>query len=140
MDTLWQAGYALDVESVHARVAPNGRPVRNTIQSTLERLVRKGLAHRTKHGRAYHYTASVERRDWFAGAVGALAKALRSRSSQDLLAGFVDFADPVLQFSLFGGQLGSDVGRQPVFASLAVALGLRAPLIGGCRLRGVDGQ
>lgn len=93
MDTLWQAGGALDVESVHARVASDGRPVRNTVQSTLERLVRKGLAGRAKHGRAYRYAASVERRDWFAGAVGVLAEAVRSRSSQDLLAGFVDFAE-----------------------------------------------
>lgn len=93
MDTLWQTTDALDVETVHARVAPGGRPVRNTVQSTLERLVRKGLVGRTKHGRAYHYAARVVRRDWFAGAVGALADALRSRPSQDLLAGFVDFAE-----------------------------------------------
>lgn len=93
MDTLWQGPDALDVEAVHARVAPGGRPVRNTVQSTLERLVRKGLVCRTKQGRAYHYRASVERRDWFAGAVGALADALRTRPSPDLLAGFVDFAE-----------------------------------------------
>lgn len=93
MDTLWRTGDALDVEAVHARVAPNGRPVRNTVQSTLERLVRKGLVRRTKQGRAYHYASSVERREWFAGAVRALAEALRSRTSPDLLAGFVDFAE-----------------------------------------------
>ena len=93
MNALWQATRALDVESVHAQVAPNGRPVRNTVQSTLERLVRKGLARRTKQGRAYHYTSSIERREWFAGAIGTLAEALRSHSSQDLLAGFVDFAE-----------------------------------------------
>lgn len=93
MDTLWQTQDALDVEAVHARVAPQGRPVRNTVQSTLERLVRKGLVRRSKHGRAYHYTARVGRRDWFAGAVDALAEALRSRSSPELLAGFVDFAE-----------------------------------------------
>lgn len=93
MDTLWKATDALAVETVHARVAPKGRPVRNTVQSTLERLVRKGLVRRTKQGRAYHYAARIERRDWFAGAVGALADALRSRPSPDLLAGFVDFAE-----------------------------------------------
>ena len=93
MDTLWQSPAALDVESVHAQVAPEGRPVRNTVQSTLERLVRKGLAARTKHGRAYRYAACVARRDWFAGAVGALAEALRAQPGPDLLAGFVDFAE-----------------------------------------------
>ncbi|MCR9093409.1 MAG: BlaI/MecI/CopY family transcriptional regulator [bacterium] len=93
MNSLWRTPDALDVESVHAQVAPQGRPVRNTVQSTLERLVKKGLVERTKHGRAYRYAARVERRAWFAGAVGALADALRSRPSQDLLAGFVDFAE-----------------------------------------------
>lgn len=93
MNTLWHAPDPLDVESVHAHVAPAGRPVRNTVQSTLERLVKKGLVDRTKHGRAYRYAARVERRDWFAGAVGVLADALRSRPSQDLMAGFVDFAE-----------------------------------------------
>lgn len=93
MNTLWQSPHPLDVESVHGRVAPKGRPVRNTVQSTLERLVKKGLVDRSKRGRAYRYAARVERRDWFAGAVGALADALRSHPSQDLLAGFVDFAE-----------------------------------------------
>ena len=95
MDTLWRTSGSLDVESVHRHVAPGGRPVPNTVQSTLERLVRKGLVHRTKHGRAYRYTAGVERRDWFAGAVGALADAIQSRPRQDLLAGFVDFAERI---------------------------------------------
>ena len=93
MDALWRAAEALDVEAVHEQVAPGGRPVRNTVQSTLERLVKKGLVDRTKHGRAYRYAACVERRDWFAGAVGALADALRAQPSPDLLAGFVDFAE-----------------------------------------------
>lgn len=93
MDVLWRAADDLDVDAVRAQLAPTRRPVRNTVQSTLERLVRKGLAQRRKAGRAFRYAATLERRDWVALVIRALTDALRTDPEPDVLAGFVDFTE-----------------------------------------------
>ena len=60
LDRLWTAGPA-DVAAVHAAVGVPRGLVSNTIQSTLERLYRKGLAERSKRGRAFEYRACITR-------------------------------------------------------------------------------
>jgi predicted transcriptional regulator len=65
LDRLWSGGPA-DVKSVHADVGAARGLTPNTIQSTLERLHRKGLAERSKEGRAYRYAARVSRETWLA--------------------------------------------------------------------------
>ena len=91
LERLWEAGSS-DVMSVHRAVGHARRLTRNTIHSTLERLVRKRLAVREKRGRAYWYEATVSRSDYLVRSVHELLDSLPHSDPQTLLAGFVDFA------------------------------------------------
>ena len=78
LDVLWTRG-AAGVAAVHADVGHERGLAPNTIHSTLERLVRKGLARRAKRGRAYEYRAAISREQWaaraLADALGAIPRA-----------------------------------------------------------------
>ncbi len=91
---LWQGGDA-DVRGVHERVERARHLSPNTIQTTLERLRRKGLVHRRKLGRAFVYEASLTRRQWMARCLDGLAAELPGAGQGSLLAAFVDFAASV---------------------------------------------
>jgi predicted transcriptional regulator len=81
------------VKSVHAAVgAPRGISP-NTVHSALERLVRKGLAQRSKQGRAYAYRAAVSRREWMRRGLAGVASELPGADARALLAAFVDLAE-----------------------------------------------
>ena len=92
LEQLWEAG-PCDVGALHAAVGEPRGLARNTIQSTLERLVRKQLASRRKLGRAYEYRASDSRGDCLTAALGDLAERLPGLDSSLLLSTFVDFAE-----------------------------------------------
>ena len=93
MDRLWDEARAIDVREVHEMIgAPQGL-TRNTIQSTLERLVQKGLASRQRRGRAYEYRATATRQAWIAEVFDTLVERLGDADRADVLAGFVEFAD-----------------------------------------------
>jgi predicted transcriptional regulator len=60
MDTLW-AGGNFSVRDVQSAL---GRPVAyTTVMTTLDRLYKKGLVHRRREGRAFVYTAALERHE-----------------------------------------------------------------------------
>jgi predicted transcriptional regulator len=83
----------MDVTTVH-RTLPEARGLaRNTVQSTLERLVRKGLAERRKIGRAYEYRATLSRADWITQTLGALLDSIPGSHGGPALASFVDLAE-----------------------------------------------
>jgi predicted transcriptional regulator len=90
---LWDTG-PLDVAAAHRLVCLERERSRNTIQSTLERLVRKRLAVRTRRGRAYEYCATISREDWTAAAVQELIAEIPGADERLLLAAFVERADP----------------------------------------------
>ena len=92
LDRLWSAGPG-DVAAVHAAVGVPRGLASNTIQSTLERLFRKGLAERRKVGRAFEYRACVNRSEWLARAFGTLVAATPGASGETLLAAFVDLVE-----------------------------------------------
>ncbi len=92
MDELWRGG-ARDVVAMHRSVGSQRGVSRNTIHSTLERLVRKELAQRRKVGRAYEYTATRSRSDWVAGSLTALLRAVPGSDPETLIASFVDVAE-----------------------------------------------
>jgi predicted transcriptional regulator len=89
LDRLWEAGPS-DVRAMHQAVGVPRGIAPNTVQSTLERLARKGLARRRKLGRAFQYTAAVSREQWVASAVHDLVAGLGPAS---LAAAFVDLAE-----------------------------------------------
>jgi predicted transcriptional regulator len=89
---LWSGG-AAGVKGVHVDVgAPRGISAQ-TVHSALERLVRKGLAERSRIGRAYEYRARVSRREWMTRGLEGLARELPGADAEVLLAAFVDLAE-----------------------------------------------
>lgn len=90
---LWSEPAAHDVVTVHDAIGAARGVTRNTIHSTLERLVRKRLVARRRRGRAYEYAAVVERADWLAEAIEAVVGDLAKGDREAVLAGFVAFAE-----------------------------------------------
>jgi predicted transcriptional regulator len=91
LDRLWSAG-AADVKAMHRAVGGPRGIAPNTIQSTLERLVRKGLAERHKRGRAFEYAPRLSRREWIAAQLDELRAAAQGPAGV-LLAAFVDLTE-----------------------------------------------
>ena len=92
LDRLWQDGPA-PVGDVHASVGADRGVSRNTIHSTLERLVRKGLVGRRKIGRAYEYRARVSRREWLGEVLASLVERVPGVDAPLLVSAFVDLAE-----------------------------------------------
>jgi predicted transcriptional regulator len=89
---LWSSG-ASDVKGMQRAVGEPRGLAANTIQSTLERLVKKGLAERRKVGRAFEYTPRVSRREWVAAELGELLASAPGAEPGLLLAAFVDLTE-----------------------------------------------
>lgn len=93
MDHLWSAG-PRDVKGCHHAVGTRRRITLNTVQSTMERLFRKGLLRRDKVSHAYVYEAALSREAFGAQlAREVVAAAVGSAAPASLLAAFVDLAD-----------------------------------------------
>lgn len=71
MEVLWRHG-ASTAQAVHEQLAAARCVTLSTVQSTVERLSRKQLVHRKKHGRAYRYTALLSRENLLARLVAEL--------------------------------------------------------------------
>jgi predicted transcriptional regulator len=99
LDTLWTGGPAT-VDGVHGALAGRRRLARNTIQSTLERLVRKGLATRRKCGRAFEYRADLSRSDWAARALSELLDAIPRSDASLMVMTFVELTERAGEASL----------------------------------------
>ena len=92
LEDLWAVG-ADHAKAVHKRLGSQRGISLNTIQSTLERLYKKGLLHRTKEGHAYTYEPALEREQLLARLIeGATAPVAGDEGSDTLLTAFVDFA------------------------------------------------
>jgi predicted transcriptional regulator len=92
LDRLWSSG-ASDVKRMQRAVGEPRGLAPNTIQSTLERLVRKRLAERRKVGRAFEYAPRVSRQEWVAAELGELLVAAPGAELGLLLAAFVDLTE-----------------------------------------------
>ncbi len=92
LEDLWGVG-ADHAKAVHKRLGGKRGISLNTIQSTLERLYRKGLLHRTKEGHAYIYQPALEREQLLARLIEGATAPVAGRAAEDsLLTAFVDFA------------------------------------------------
>jgi predicted transcriptional regulator len=91
LDALWSSG-AADVKGMQRAVGVPRGIAPNTIQSTLERLVKKGLAERRKLGRAFEYAPRLSRREWLAVELEALLAEAKGPAGL-LLAAFVDLTE-----------------------------------------------
>ena len=89
---LWSHGPA-DVKAMHRGIGEARGIKPNTVQSTLDRLHRKGLAEREKVGRAYVYVALVSQREWVVRTLEAVLGDVPQRTPDLLLSAFVDLAE-----------------------------------------------
>ena len=69
MDTLWSHGPELSVRDVMDRMQGDKDLAYTTIMTVLDRLAKKGLADRTRDGRAWRYTAASSREELAATAL-----------------------------------------------------------------------
>jgi predicted transcriptional regulator len=75
----------------------------STVQSTLERLTRKQLVTRRKHGRAFVYQSALERQQLIGGLLRDLADDLAGGHMAPMISGFLDYVaeeDPTLEAQL----------------------------------------
>ena len=94
MESLWRQG-GRDAKSVHGEVGmPRGISL-NTVQSTLERLFRKGLLRREKVSHAFVYTPALERRALMVRLIGDVVETLSDGRLEPMLGAFVDLAAQV---------------------------------------------
>ena len=63
MEVVWASPGAVQVGDVHTGLSPDTRGAYNTVKTTMERLVEKGILSRTKQGKAYLYQAAVTREE-----------------------------------------------------------------------------
>ncbi len=89
LEVLWAAGSA-SAQAVQRDMA--GPEVSlSTVQSTLERLHRKGLLRRVKRGRAYEYSALFDRTRLIGALLRDLAEDVAGGELAPMLSGFLDY-------------------------------------------------
>jgi predicted transcriptional regulator len=91
MQHVWTHGPA-DVKAVHRIIGvPRGISL-NTVQSTMERLHRKGLLEREKVSHAYVYAARVSREEYGSRAVEDVLSGLMAGDTEPMMSAFVNVA------------------------------------------------
>lgn len=63
MEELWRGRRAQSVREVHAVLVGERDIAYTTVMTVLDRLAKKGLANRERHGRAYRYAAAQTREE-----------------------------------------------------------------------------
>ena len=91
LDDLWDHTSG-EAKAVHQRVGVARGISLNTIQSTLERLHRKGLLSREKVSHAYVYTPKLQRTELMGAMIANLVGSLGKTQAGTMLSAFVDFA------------------------------------------------
>ncbi len=91
MQHVWAEGPA-DVKAVHRAVGVKRGISLHTVQSTMERLHRKGLLDREKVSHAYVYSARLSRDEYGSRAVEDVLSGLMEGASEPMMSAFVDFA------------------------------------------------
>lgn len=84
---LWSTSEA-DAKQVHALLGVSRGNSLNTIQSTLDRLYKKGLLSRTKQGHAYNYQAKVDREALIAQLIANVTSDFIEEGEHSLIAAF----------------------------------------------------
>lgn len=89
LEVLWDAG-ELAAQDVHQRLTAAGIGL-STVQSTLERLHRKGLVGRSKVSRAYFYQAVHSRSEMISMLLGDIAAELAGGDTRCMVSGFARY-------------------------------------------------
>lgn len=99
LEIIWQV-HQVDAQTLHAALPDKQRPSANTVQSTLERLRKKGLLTRTKANRRYLYQATATRSELMGKMMGGVIKTLFDGKKETLLSSFVSAAESIDEGSL----------------------------------------
>lgn len=99
MEALWDAPH-LDAKAICVGMPQFRKPTLSTLQSTLERLYRKGLVDREKRGHAYYYFASVTRANLLGRMMGDIIHLLHDGRLETILSSFVTVAADIDATSL----------------------------------------
>ncbi len=91
LEDIWRSGSS-DSKTVHSRVKHSRSIALNTVQSTLERLFRKGILQREKISHAYEYSAGLSRRELVRRLVESTVHRVAGAQSDAFLSAFVDLA------------------------------------------------
>lgn len=91
LEALWGQG-GRDAKSVHGEIGLCRGISLNTVQSTLERLFRKGLLRREKVSHAYLYTPAMQRKELMERLIGDVVETFSDGRPEPMLAAFVDLA------------------------------------------------
>jgi len=89
MDRLWTEGPG-DAKALYRTIGRPRRITLNTVQSTVERLFRKGLLGREKVSHAYVYAPSLTREEFGAKVMHGVVRDLLGGTLDPVLAAFVD--------------------------------------------------
>lgn len=89
LEEIWRGGPA-DVKQVHARLGRQRHIVHNTVQSTMDRLFKKGYLDREKVSHAFVYSPRRTRKDVLEEAVGEVLDRLAGDRPSSVLSAFVD--------------------------------------------------
>lgn len=92
LELLWAQG-AAHARELHDQLQQERHLTLSTVQSTLERLHRKGLLRRWKQGRAYCYEAQVSRETLVGRLMADIASELGTDRRRAAIAGLLDAAD-----------------------------------------------
>jgi predicted transcriptional regulator len=88
---LWSTDQA-DAKQVHAHFKKRRGGSLNTIQSTLDRLFKKGLLQREKQGHAFQYMAAVERQAFIGQLIKSVTNDFSANDENPLLAAFTSIS------------------------------------------------
>ncbi len=82
-----------DAKGLLVLLSPHRRPSLSTVQSTLERLVRKGLLEREKEGHAFRYFPLKSRSELMGSMLREVIQLLHDGEADTILSSFVNVAD-----------------------------------------------
>lgn len=91
LEDAWQHD-EVDAKAAHGRVGASRAISLNTVQSTLERLYRKGLLARRKLSHAYRYRATLDRQALVGRLIEATVERVAGSEPDVLMSAFVDIA------------------------------------------------
>lgn len=92
LEYIWHRGRG-DAKGIHQDLHGRRRIALSTVQSTLDRLFRKGLLARSKVSHAYIYKSAVTREALIADMIRDIITNLAGGSLEPAVSGFIDLAD-----------------------------------------------
>ncbi len=99
LEALWQQPH-LDAKMVCSKIPRHKAPSLNTVQSTLERLYKKGLVDRIKNGHAFTYFTCVSRSNLLGRLMSDVIHLLHDGRLETILSSFVNVAADLDERSL----------------------------------------